>query len=572
MRLRQSVTPSLLMAKTMFVRGMWLRPLLAIVLLSWAGWFVWRSLDQVLKADLESRLRTILAADVTALKLWMRGVQESAKSEADDPDAVKLIERLVAISAETNGEQLPLLQAPEQSALRNQLQPFLDAHHYDGFGVIDRSGRFVASRRNDAVGMAATDAMELPLKRVFEGQTAIILPFKSPIMLPDLNGQLRAGVPTMFSVAPVRNQAGEIIAGLAIRIHPQREFSEILKVARAGETGETYAFDRSGLMLSLSRFDSQLKQIGLLPDDAESVLMLQLRNPGVDMTQGQRPRLPRSEQPLTVPVASAVRGEDGVNLEGYRDYRGVWSYAAWTWLDEFNIGIVTEVDLAEAYRSQTILLRVFGWLFVCLALLAAGIAIYSVVVARMKQKSRLAELEIKRLGQYTLAEKLGEGGMGVVYRAHHAMLHRPTAVKFLNPERAAGDSAARFEREVQLTSQLCHPNTIAIYDYGRTDEGVFYYAMEYLDGIDLQNLVKRYGPLPDGRVIPILQQVCGSLAEAHAAGLIHRDIKPANIVLNARGGLLDFVKVLDFGLARAVDHAREAHLTNPRGIIGTPLY
>src|SRR5262249_57932480 len=139
------------------------------------------------------------------------------------------------------------------------------------------------------------------------------------------------------------------------------------------------------------------------------------------------------------------------------------------------------------------------------------------------------------------------GGMGVVYRAHHALLRRPTAVKLLNQDKTTETALRRFEREVQITSRLNHPNTIVIYDYGRTPEGVFYYAMEFLEGIDLEKLVKVFGPQPERRVVNILNQVFGSLAEAHGLGLIHRDIKPANIVLNRRGGGWGFCRGADFG-------------------------
>src|SRR5262249_54550905 len=130
----------------------------------------------------------------------------------------------------------------------------------------------------------------------------------------------------------------------------------------------------------------------------------------------------------------------------------------------------------------------------------------------------------------------------------------------------------RFEREVQLTSTLTHPNTVAVYDYGRTPDGIFYYAMEYLEGLNLDELVAKSGALPEPRTVFILRQICGSLAEAHAASMVHRDIKPANILITRRGGLCDFVKVLDFGLAKAIEGAESAHVTNPNALMGTPLY
>lgn len=176
-----------------------------------------------------------------------------------------------------------------------------------------------------------------------------------------------------------------------------------------------------------------------------------------------------------------------------------------------------------------------------------------------------------QLGQYKLEEKIGEGGMGQVYRASHTMLRRPTAVKLLRAENNTAAAISRFEREVQSTSQLVHPNTIVIFDYGRTPDGTFYYAMEYLDGVDLGHAVEFSGPMPAARVIHLLLQVCGSLHEAHEAGLVHRDIKPPNIMLCQRGGQTDIVKVLDFGLVKDVAD-QDAWVTQAESITGTPLY
>src|SRR5687768_5677188 len=180
--------------------------------------------------------------------------------------------------------------------------------------------------------------------------------------------------------------------------------------------------------------------------------------------------------------------------------------------------------------------------------------------------------EARRLGQYVIEKKIGGGGMGEVYRARHGMMRRPSAIKLLRADQSGAASLARFEREVQLTARLTHPNTITIFDYGRTHDGVFYYAMELLDGATLQRIVAVDGAQPAGRVVRILGMICGALTEAHAIGLIHRDIKPANIMLCTQGGERDVVKLLDFGLVKEFEVDREVKLTGASTVVGTPQY
>ena len=203
--------------------------------------------------------------------------------------------------------------------------------------------------------------------------------------------------------------------------------------------------------------------------------------------------------------------------------------------------------------------------------LGAALAIYG--SHRIEVLRRVA-LAVRQMGQYRLKERLGAGGMGEVYLAEHILLRRPCALKLIRPERT-GDPKhlLRFEREVQATAALTHPNTVQVFDYGHAEDGTFYYAMEYLPGLNLEELVKRYGPLSPERAVHLLRQACGALHEAHAAGLIHRDIKPSNIITCERGDLHDVAKLLDFGLVRPYGLSAGAdHLTQEGALAGTPAY
>jgi eukaryotic-like serine/threonine-protein kinase len=207
-------------------------------------------------------------------------------------------------------------------------------------------------------------------------------------------------------------------------------------------------------------------------------------------------------------------------------------------------------------------------------LLGVGVVISHVVTRLGQQVSREREM-----GSYRLGDLLGRGGMGEVYLATHRMLARPAAIKLLRPEMLAGGdgsraqlAAARFRREAEAAARLRSPHTVELYDFGVTQEGTLYLVMELLDGVDLETLVRRHGPLPAARVIHILRQVCESLEEAHRAGLVHRDIKPANIHVGRVGLEHDFVKVLDFGLVKSVAGGDESVVSGAGLTPGTPTY
>jgi serine/threonine-protein kinase len=211
----------------------------------------------------------------------------------------------------------------------------------------------------------------------------------------------------------------------------------------------------------------------------------------------------------------------------------------------------------------------FSFDAIVLLILAIGSGFGAHAISRLRRQVA----DARQLGQYRLRQQIGAGAMGEVYLAEHRLLKRPCALKLIRPDTVGDPKAlARFEREVRVTATLSHPNTVDIYDYGRTSDGTYYYVMEYLPGLSLAELVERHGPLPPGRVVYLLRQVCQALREAHAVGLIHRDIKPSNVIAARRGGRDDVAKLLDFGLVRPVSTVSKADLSAEGQILGTPLF
>jgi eukaryotic-like serine/threonine-protein kinase len=563
-------------------KQLWIWPVIAIVLLSLIGWTVSSAIERTIKENLRSELQTLLGVERSMLETWLRVQEANAEALANDQQIRAVAMEILAAHSPLDEDASETADAPSSAKqlaatkalntrLATELGPGMTSHKFASYFVVDKRQRVLAAYNTDLIGTVVPRYEEF-LTRALEGQTTVCPPFPSVVQMKDEFGRMKTDVPTMFVCAPLRDANFQVVAVLALRIRPEQEFTRILQLGRLGQTGETYAFDKDGLMVSNSRFDEEMILTGLLPDAeySQSILKLSLRDPGGNMREGHRPMIRRAELPLTKPVASAVAGNAGVDVEGYHDYQGIPTVGAWEWLPKYNLGLVTEIDYEEAFRPLTILRWAFYSLYALLTLGAIAIFVFTLIVARLNRAARAAAVEAKQLGQYRLEERIGAGAMGVVYKGHHAMLRRPTAIKMLNLENVNEASIQRFEREVQITCNLNHPNTIAIYDYGRTPEGVFYYAMEFLDGIDLQSLVEKYGPQPAGRVIQILKQVCGSLYEAHSLGMVHRDIKPANVMLNRRGGEPDVVKVLDFGLVKALDDGKQVGRTG--GLAGTPLY
>jgi eukaryotic-like serine/threonine-protein kinase len=547
-------------------RQLWIWPLAAAALLLFVGVWVRRHMEGAIRQQIAANLTSVLDANAEALRAWATSAKSQAELLAGGETARVLIEHLLEFAARPDTSAAQIAAAPAAVALRTYLKPVEEGHGFAGYAVLDTNLMIVAAGQEYLVGKKSPPEYADPLKACFAGEIRVTAPFAVAGISPDQTRVTRGSVPLMFAAAPVRSTGGQLLAVLALRILPERDFTRILSTARPGVSGETYAFDRNGLLLSESRFDDELRRWGLIPDEpgSRSLLALDLRDPLVDLREGLLPLKRRTELPHIKPVNEAPASGQGLDVRGYRNYRGATVVGAWRWMPEFDMGLVTELDYGEAIAPLRAVRQGFWFLFGLLTA-AAG------VVFLLARVARQASLEANQLGQYALDDQIGSGAFGTVFRAHHALMRRPVAVKVLSPT-ADERAIARFEREVQMTCQLTHPNTIALYDYGRTENGLFYYAMEYLDGLSLDQLLKEHGTQPEPRVIHILRQVCASLSEAHARGLVHRDIKPQNIFLTCRGGIPDFVKVLDFGLVKARQAERELELTGANATMGTPLY
>ena len=548
---------------------------LALILLG--GW-VYGGIKESLRDLRAATLHTMLEAQIKALRLWSDDRKADVDSWARDERVRHRVESLVALARRTGGDGRALWTSPARAELDALLAPMLQDAVADAFSVIEPSGRILATRVPQNAGRTVDAASFLPrLAEVFKGNARFIRPSSERDRVESAAAAAPAR-PVVWFEAPVRGERGEVIAALGIAHPGEGQFANILNVVRPGRTGEVYAFDEQGVMLSESRFVEDLRRVGLVPREPASgaALQVQVRDPGGDLSAGYQPGLELAARPLTQLAALAVASRakpdaeerQGVILEPYRNYRGVAVIGAWKWLADMDMGLAIEVDAKEAYAPLGYLNFAFG-LILAMLVAAVAAALWSTFIV---QRLRRQVGEARVVGQYRLERELGEGGMGKVYLARHALLKRPTALKMLKPHLASDEIVARFEREVQLASQLTHPNTIEIYDYGRTPDGVFYYVMEYLEGETLDKIVAAQGPMPVARVLHVLRQVCAALKEAHDRGLVHRDIKPHNIMLCRRGGEYDLVKILDFGLVKDVEGRQSRNISQFQKMLGTPLY
>jgi len=547
---------------------------LCLLLLMLLGWWVHVAIQQSIAGSLSRTLHALLDQQVFAIETWLATEEDLVQSWTRTPDVVEAVTELDQAARTEGNIQETLAASPAAQRLTTALQAVSADVGPFQFAVWNREGMLLADSDPNSARLLGNDATEFGaslLSRVFQGETVIWLPSRAGFITQgfELEGGMQKAYMAMITPVFGSNKQRPIAAILMSDRSRQERFEQLLEKARFGDTSEVYAFGDDGYLLTESRFLKQLQQVNLVQKDenAFSAQVVRVADPGGNLLDGFQPDLEPGEWPLTRAATAATAGLSGSDFDGYRDYRGVPVVGAWTWMPHYRFGIAAEVDYADAYGPLSPLHRAFGIIFAALMFAAIFAIAASMALLRIRQNVGEATM----VGPYTLKSLLGEGGFARVYLASHALLKRPTAVKILKPEQINVKNLVRFEREVQLASSLTHPNTIGIYDYGATLDGSFYCAMEYIKGPSLHELVERDGPQIPERVVWILIQICRSLREAHARGLIHRDIKPQNIMLCRRGGECDFVKVLDFGLARSLE-AEQLRVTETKLLIGTPLY
>ena len=529
-------------------RGRWLAWLAAAGLLGLilAGWQLHASVERMLGELVANGLQTVLAANRQALELWLDREQDLVAGLVAGGEIGTTAEALLAASL-AQEPAATLADRAEARSLRAELLPLLGDDQASGYLLLDAGGRIAAADRPELVGQRV-DAEVLEL--LGQGLSAPLV--SRPLRLSWTDRA--ANQLHLLAMAPV---PGATAGVLALLLDAGGDFSRVLGVGRLAGTSLTFAFDREGRLLSKLR------------DEDAAIPAVQIRDPGTS-PQAADPQAaqPQAAWPLTRMAAAAIAGGQGVDVQGYRDFRGIEVVGAWVWLERWRMGLATEVPRATALavlRPLTIVL--WG-----LSILAALVPLLGLPCLFLLRRLRRRVAEVERLGQYRLLRKLGEGGMGVVFEVEHALLRRRAALKMLRPEAMGEEALTRFEREVRLTARLVHPNAVTVFDFGRSADGRFYYVMELLSGVDLAQVLARDGAQPPARVIHILRHVCAALREAHGLGLVHRDIKPPNIMLCRQGGEYDLVKLLDFGLVQELDDPVDHRLTTLALLSGTPAY
>lgn len=550
-----------------------------LVLIFTAMMGVTRTLDQSMRGLAGRAISASLAGNVASFRLQIVQLQHDAEKQIGQDEVHDFLIGLLQGAAH---EKDPVDETLAEGNSLHATERIVRPPKTTGWVALNADGEILASDHRRWVGENCKWSEE-NLAALRSDQATLVLPAREPMAI---------SYPMLMVLTPLRHQ-NRFIGAFGWCLNPQTQLNSQLGVT---QTHSTYLFDADGRILSRTRFENRFTDVAGKRESASRATRARTWQPTLLRDPGFYARSPKQissteirGRPLTKMADQATRGASGADTNGYTDYRGATVVGAWQWLPDWHLGLAMEVDESSAFAAVRMLRHVVIGMFLLLSVTGLCVAALATWSGRLRKRLKERQLTGRRLGQYELTELLGAGGMGSVYRGRHQYLRRDVAIKVLEGEDLTAHAVERFRREVQLTSTLRHPNTIVIYDYGQAHhlnaeaedagsldgDSVFYYVMEYIDGISLQQLIDYYGPQRPERVIHLLLQICGSIAEAHDAGLIHRDIKPGNILLSAQSNSWDYIKVLDFGLVKElgkIDDTVDMTMTRNDSITGTPLY
>jgi PAS domain S-box-containing protein len=347
--------------------------------------------EKQMKDSLSIQLQTALHSNIEILNFWIKEKKIDAEVIASEPEIRKYILALEKLNREEKDPK-KIIASPELQWFRKHLGSAAEKYEFVGFVLFDKSGKEIGALLDAPVGHSDLKDRSNFFQRSLSGDTVVSTPFIGEVPIPDAHGVIRKDWPTMFVSTPIKDDSGVVQAVLSFRVRPETEFSELLRITRFGESGETYLFSSEGLLLSDSRFNQQLREVKLIPKEpwSPSILNVYIKDPQGNLLNGFKPSLPKKDWPLTRMAASAIVGRSEVEVEPYNDYRGVPVVGAWTWLEEHGIGITSEIDANEALRPVHSLKNSFFAfsIFLTLAFLLGAFFRSKQIIAESKERQK----------------------------------------------------------------------------------------------------------------------------------------------------------------------------------------
>ena len=568
--------------------------LTAALFLIVVGWYLQSELIRRSRADYATVLVSMVEQKSQLVLQWAHGhelrVQDWGRQSELQQLVKSLDEKIQSSSLNANGRADVLRNAEEQIKIKCVFENLIagplkletdtknervsaNDRSKLKYAIWNRSSLLLAdwqfANRNVSLGGLTTSVGSSILKRVFDrSASSVELPRPTAEAISENYPMEMEEQYAMFLVPIFSPDDSSFVIGAMMIRSPVflDELEELLSKTVLRESN-SYLLDDRGAIATKARDLPNLLELPAFSTlkKVRGASIVEARDPGGNVLAGFTPTEQFSEWSWTKPGKTISQPRNGFDVNGYRDYRGREVVGAWNWIESLNRLVVLEIPKEEAFKSQVFIERAFRFLY--------GVPIFiSLVIGALslRRAFRGVELANRALGSYILREKIGEGGLGIVYRAEHKLLGRSAAIKLIKEPMVSSATLKRFEREVRMASKLSHPNTVSIYDFGLSRDGLLFCAMELVEGVNLAHFINYDPCLSIDRCLWILRQTCGAIEEAHEIGLIHRDIKPQNIMICRKGQLMDLVKVVDFGLAKTMADNVARDVTATRVLIGTP--